>query len=215
MESAVAVQVKGWQANRRGGTARRTGPRGQSTHALAIRRLLRDFRADPGLFGRFQGGLGWLANLTLLPPQRDIDIHVEQRISLGRRRLAPDLALTCRRTGRIVLLVEVWHSHSVSPAKRGAFNGAGVPWIEVLSWHVLHRRLGHPLTVLDWGGPGMPPPPTQDDLPIRPPSPPVTPAPAYWQPRLPHLPRSGRGRASVRALTSPWPLPLIGAASAP
>lgn len=76
----------------------------------------------------------------------------------------PDLTIHCPRTWRILLLIEVWDSHAVTLTKARALGMARIPWIEVKAPHVLARRRSCPLSVLDWGGPGLPTSPHQDQI---------------------------------------------------
>ncbi|RYH66101.1 MAG: hypothetical protein EON54_05220 [Alcaligenaceae bacterium] len=98
---------------------------------------------------------------SLVDPGISILVHTEQALKLGTRRYIPDLVVRCARSNRILLVVEVWHTHAVSASKKAAFTSAGFPWIEVRSWHVISRFRKRPLPVLDWGGPGLPAGPEQ------------------------------------------------------
>lgn len=91
-------------------------------------------------------------------------VEIERPVVAGGRRYVPDLKVSCCQTGRPLLLIEVWHTHAVSPRKRRAYNAYGLPWVEVRSWHVLHRYRKRPLPILDWGGAGMPDAPFQGTL---------------------------------------------------
>jgi hypothetical protein len=145
----------------------RLQPSGRKTstpHRRAIRRLSIELAAEEGLFCVFHGGVDWRCAQHLLPRGAKVAISAETPIVAGGRRYVPDLKVTCPRTHRLLLLIEVWHSHSVSPSKRIAYNLLGVPWVEVLSWHVLHRHRERPLPVLDWGGAGLPEGPCQQSL---------------------------------------------------
>ena len=133
-------------------------------HRRAIRRLSIELAAEEGLFCVFHGGVDWRCAQHLLPRGAKVAISAETPIVAGGRRYVPDLKVTCPKTHRLLLLIEVWHSHSVSPSKRLAYNRLGVPWVEVLSWHVLHRHRDRPLPVLDWGGAGLPEGPCQQAL---------------------------------------------------
>lgn len=112
----------------------------------------------------FHGGVTWRAFQLLVSPTSGVEVQTEKSMQVGSKRFVPDLIVRCRRTGRVLLVVEVWHSHAVTPRKKAAFNQAGLPWIEVLSWHVLARRRRFCLPVLDWGGALLPPAPEQFGL---------------------------------------------------
>jgi hypothetical protein len=90
-------------------------------------------------------------------------VEAERELRVAGRRFIPDLTLRCPKSGEIRLLIEVWHTHAVSVAKRRAFATQGLPWIEVRAWHVVNRLRRQPLPVLDWGGINIDPP-TQPDL---------------------------------------------------
>lgn len=112
-----------------------------------------------------EGLTGWLHDLVeLLASGEPSSIEVEKAIPIGRRRFVPDLTVRCPRTGRIRLVIEVWHSHAVSARKKAAFAAAGINWIEVRSWQALGRFRKCPLPVLDWGGPELPPAPEQTTI---------------------------------------------------
>ena len=114
--------------------------------------------------GLFHGGVTWRTFRLLVSPATIVQVDREESLQIDGKRFVPDLVVRCRRTGNVILVVEVWHSHPVTAKKKAAFNSAGFPWIEVRSWHVLarHRRL--PLPVLDWGGASLPTGPGQTDL---------------------------------------------------
>ncbi len=135
-----------------------------SPHGLAINRLRIELQAEEGLFCCFHGGVDWRCAQNLLPRGSKVVVEVECPVSAGGRRYVPDLKVSCARTRRPLLLIEVWHTHAVNPTKRRAYNALGLPWIEVKSWHVLHRYRKRPLSILDWGGVGMPDAPMQGVL---------------------------------------------------
>ena len=148
------------QARRSQRRARPTVSR-ESPHTAAIRRLRIELQAEEGLFCYFHGGVDWRCAQNLLPRGAKVIVEIERPVVAGGRRYVPDLKVSCARTGRPLLLIEVWHSHPVNPNKRNAYNAHGLPWVEVKSWHVLHRYRQRPLPVLDWGGAGMPDAPYQ------------------------------------------------------
>lgn len=130
-------------------------------HQRAIRRLALEVAAREGLWGWFHAGVTWRAMGSLVDPGIPVFVHTEQALKLGTRRYVPDLVVRCARSNRILLVVEVWHTHAVSASKKAAFTSAGFPWIEVRSWHVISRFRKRPLPVLDWGGAGFPTAPKQ------------------------------------------------------
>ena len=135
-----------------------------SPHGLAINRLRIELQAEEGLFCCFHGGVEWRCARNLLPRGSKVVVEIECPVSAGGRRYVPDLKVSCAWTRRPLLLIEVWHSHAVNPTKRRAYNALGLPWIEVRSWHVLHRYRKRPLPILDWGGLAMPDAPMQGAL---------------------------------------------------
>ncbi len=112
----------------------------------------------------FHGGVDWRCARALLPRNARLVVKSECPVRAGGRRYVADLKISCARTHRTLLLIEVWHSHAVSSSKRKAFNELGIPWVEVNSWHVLQRFRKRPLPILDWGGAGMPNAPFQGAL---------------------------------------------------
>ena len=136
----------------------------ESPHQKAIRRLTIELEAGEGLFCIFHGGVDWRCARALLPRHARFVVKSECPVWAGGRRFIPDLKILCARTHRALLLIEVWHSHVVSPSKRRAYNRLGIPWVEVNSWHVLQRYRKRPLPILDWGGIGMPDAPFQGAL---------------------------------------------------
>ena len=153
----------------------RRPPNWRSPHSRAVHELARCLRAGEEITCRFHSGVGWRGFGPLPVPATEFVVRIERPVGLSAKRYVPDLALSCPRSGKLLMLVEVWHSHAVNAAKRCAFNAAGIPWIEVKSWHVLGRRSTEPLPVLDWGGPGLPESPCQGSLfpppaPLEPPS---------------------------------------------
>lgn len=135
-----------------------------SPHQRAIYRLSLELKAREGLFGWFHAGVTWRALQPLVPAGASTWIEQEKGLRFGNKRYVPDLVVRRSRGGPIVLLIEVRHTHAVKGRKRTAFNQAGIPWIEVRSWHVLSRRRKQPLPVLDWGGGTLPQPPHQGAL---------------------------------------------------
>jgi len=138
-------------------------PRG-TPHERAIQRLAMELKAREGLMGLFHAGVTWRAFTCLVSLSAAVAVETEKSLTIGRSRFVPDLVVRCRHTQRILLAVEVWHTHPVSAKKKAAFHAAGFPWVEVRSWHVISRTRRQPLPVLDWGGPGLPQPPDQRSL---------------------------------------------------
>jgi hypothetical protein len=118
------------------------------------------------VIGRFHGGVSWRGFMPLVPPEMrsQVVINVEEQLSAAGRRYIPDLVIRCKRSGRLVLAIEVWDTHPVSPSKQHAYQVAGIPWIEVRAWAVACWRRGQPLPVLDWGGFSLLESPKQDGL---------------------------------------------------
>jgi len=137
---------------------------GESPHALAIRRLSLELHAEEGLLCNFHGGVTWRSVQPLLPRGTPVVVDREKPIRIAGRRYIPDLTVRSASSGRLLLLIEVWHTHAVSDRKRRAFSEGGLCWIEVQSWHVLGRYRSRPLPVVDWGGAGLPDAPNQGQL---------------------------------------------------
>lgn len=136
----------------------------ESPHVKAIRRLRIELQAEEGLFGCFHGGVDWRCAQYLLPRGSKVVVETERPMTVAGKRYVPDLRVSCARTHRTLLLIEVWHTHVVSPSKRRAYNAFGMPWVEVRTWHVLERHRKRPLPILDWGGDEMPDPPRQWEM---------------------------------------------------
>lgn len=117
-----------------------------------------------GLLGNFHGGVTWRSVQPLLPRGTPVTVDREKPIRIAGRRYIPDLTVRSANSGRMLLLVEVWHTHAVGDRKRRAFSDGDLPWIEVKSWHVLGRYRSRPLPVVDWGGAGLPDAPCQGQL---------------------------------------------------
>ena len=150
---------------RRQRTSRRSlGPGEVSPHQRAIHRLALELKAREGLMAMFHTGVTWQAFQPLVAAGEHVHVHQEQGLRIGRRRYVPDLTVRRSETGPILFVVEVWHTHAVSERKRQAFSEARIPWIEVLSWHVLLRKRKQALPILDWGGDALPLSPSQGDL---------------------------------------------------
>lgn len=137
--------------------------RGPTIHQQAISRLSLELRATEGLHCWFHSGVSWRAYQHLIERGSRVIVEAERELRVAGRRFIPDLTLRCPKSGEIRLLIEVWHTHAVSVAKRRAFATQGLPWIEVRAWHVVNRFRRQPLPVLDWGGINIDPP-TQTDL---------------------------------------------------
>jgi len=101
---------------------------------------------------------------SLLHRQGDVLISLGASLRLNGRRWIPDLTVRCRKTGALLLAIEVWHTHSVSSTKRAAYLAASIPWIEVKAWNVLERVGKKTLSILDWGGIESITNPVQGDL---------------------------------------------------
>lgn len=138
--------------------------RSLSVHTPAIDRLNLELDAREGLMCRFHAGVAWGSTELLLPKGVAVTVERERALRLGSHRYVPDLTVRCRRTSQILLLIEVWNSHAVSATKARAFGEAQIPWIEVKALHVLRRPRSCPLSVLDWGGPGLPSSPHQAQI---------------------------------------------------
>lgn len=130
-------------------------------HQRAIRRLARELKARDGLIGMFHAGVAWRAFTRLVNSNTALRVVTEKMMPIGGNRYVPDLVVYCQRTGRLLLVVEVWHTHAVSGRKKAAFHAANIPWVEIRSWHVLWRSREQALPVIDWGGPGLPDAPDQ------------------------------------------------------
>lgn len=148
------------QTCRKPRSPRRPGP---SIHQRAISRLSLELRATEGLHCWFHSGVSWRAFQHLIARGSRVIVEAERELRVAGRRFIPDLTLRCPKSGDIRLIIEVWHTHAVSVAKRRAFAAQGLPWIEVRAWHVVTRFRKQPLIVLDWGGINIDPP-EQDDL---------------------------------------------------
>lgn len=133
-------------------------------HERAIRRLAMELKAREGLMGLFHAGVTWRAFSCLVSLSAAVVVETEKSLKIGSNRFVPDVVARCLRTHRILLVVEVWHTHTVCAKKKAAFRAAGLPWVEVRSWHVISRTRRQPLPVLDWAGPGLPQPPEQRSL---------------------------------------------------
>ena len=116
------------QTSRKPRSPRRLGP---SIHQRAISRLSLELRATEGLHCWFHSGVSWRAYQHLIERGSSVIVEAERELRVAGRRFIPDLTLRCPKSGEILLLVEVWHTHAVSVAKRRAFAAQGLPWIEV------------------------------------------------------------------------------------
>lgn len=123
-----------------------------SIHKKAIELLHAQVRKGLGIPCLLHGGAQWTAMTSLLDRQGDVLVSLGASLLLNGRRWIPDLSVHCRKTGALLLAIEVWHTHSVSPTKRAAYLAAGIPWIEVKAWNVLERVGKKTLSILDWGG---------------------------------------------------------------
>jgi hypothetical protein len=123
-----------------------------SIHRRAIDLFKQELLAGRVVIGRFHGGVEWRALQPLFAEGLPIIVRAEEPLKMGVRRYIPDLVVRCRTTGKLVLAIEVWHTHAVSSFKRLAYEVACIPWIEVRAWSVIYRRPGQALPILDWGG---------------------------------------------------------------
>ena len=123
-----------------------------SIHRRAISLIQQELLAGKATIGRFHGGVEWRALQPLFSEGLLVTVRAEEPLKMAGHRYIPDLVVRCRATGRLVLAIEVWHTHAVSPSKRRAYQVACIPWIEVRAWSVICRRLGQALPILDWGG---------------------------------------------------------------
>lgn len=123
-----------------------------SIHKKAIELVHAQVQRGLGIPCLFHGGAQWSAMKSLLGGQGDALISQGASLHLNGRRWIPDLTVRCKKTGVLLLAIEVWHTHSVSRTKRAAYIAAGIPWIEVKAWNVLERVGKKTLSILDWGG---------------------------------------------------------------
>ena len=145
-------------------TNSRCEKRSRSIHKLATDRIALELAAREGLICRFHAGVALGPVEPLLPKGLRVVVQSERGIQIGSHRYVPDLTIRCPKTWKILLLIEVWDSHPVSAMKARALGVAQIPWIEVKARHALARLRRFPLTVLDWGGPGLPNPPHQGKI---------------------------------------------------
>jgi hypothetical protein len=102
--------------------------------------------------GWFHGGVTWRGAMPLVKEGVHVVVRAEAQLNAAGRRYIPDLLVSCSKSGRILLVIEVWHTHAVSSTKRRAYRSEGIPWVEVRAWAVVCRRPGQHLAILDWGG---------------------------------------------------------------
>lgn len=116
--------------------------------------------------GRFHGGVTWRGVLPLLDPglEGGVLVRAEAPLRASGRRYIPDLVVHCATSGRLLLAIEVWHTHAVGAEKRRAYQDERIPWIEVRAWSVLCWRRSQALPILDWGGIELLESPRQADL---------------------------------------------------
>lgn len=164
MKSRVFRHSRQWRRARRTQQNRRPRDPQGTPHERAIRRLALELKAREGLMGLFHAGVTWRAFACLVSLSAEVAVETEMSLKIGGSRFVPDVVVRCARTRRILLVVEVWHTHTVSAKKKAAFHTAGFPWVEVRSWHVISRTRRQPLPILDWAGPGLPEPPEQRSL---------------------------------------------------
>lgn len=138
-----------------------------SLHKRAIDRLALELRSGEGLICWFHSGVGWQDRLPVISYGAKVQVKKECAIYANGRQYRPDLTIRCDRTGKLLLLIEVWETHAVGERKRRAFAESLLPWIEVRPKQVLSRFRNKPLPVLDWGGLTLGPP-TQYSLFERP-----------------------------------------------
>lgn len=161
MASPALKHSRTWHRAKRTQRVRRQSARQGTPHARAVRRLAMELKAREGLMGLFHAGVTWRAFSCLVNLVTVVAVETEKPLKIGNSRFVPDLIVKCARTHRILLVIEVWHTHAVSAKKKAAFQAAGFPWIEVRSWHVISRTRRQALPILDWAGPGLPQPPEQ------------------------------------------------------
>lgn len=142
-------------ARKRSGNRRATKTRSlYSPHRMAINVLREQLRAGHIVYGWFHGGVTWRGATPLIEKGVHVTVRAEAPLKAAGRRYIPDLVVNCANSGRLLLAIEVWHTHAVSAIKRLAYQSAGIPWIEVRAWAVISRRSGQRLPILDWGGIG-------------------------------------------------------------
>ncbi|WP_291142880.1 hypothetical protein [Hydrogenophaga sp.] len=140
-------------SRKRSGKLRQTKPRDLvSIHRMAINLLREQLRTGHTLYGWFHGGVTWRGAIPLIEKGVHVTVRAEATLKAAGRRYIPDLVVNCANSGRLLLAIEVWHTHAVSTIKRLAYQSAGIPWIEVRAWAVICRRPGQRLPILDWGG---------------------------------------------------------------
>lgn len=135
----------------------------ETAHERAVRRLSLEIEAGEGLRCAFHDGT-FIQNQFELVDARPYRVLREHGVSIGGRRLVPDLLVLCPRSGERLLVIEVRASHPVGRMKRRAYASACVPWIEVRAVHAISRFRRASLCVENWGGPGFGPPPHQASL---------------------------------------------------
>lgn len=123
-----------------------------SIHCRAIELLREEFQAGRNVLGWFHGGVTWRGAVPLVKKGAHVTVRAEAPLKAAGRRYIPDLLVSCGKSGRVLLVVEVWHTHAVSSIKRRAYQSEGIPWVEVRAWAVVCRRPGQRLPILDWGG---------------------------------------------------------------
>lgn len=123
-----------------------------SIHEKAIKLFQAQIRKGNGIPCLFHGGAQWTGLKSLLDGHGDALISLGESLRIGNRRWIPDLTVRSRASGTLLMAIEIWHTHSVSPTKRACYLAAGIPWIEVKAWNVLERVGKKTLSILDWGG---------------------------------------------------------------
>ena len=124
-------------------------------HSRAIEKLRGMLVGGTGLHCWFHGGVSWRAFKSLIQPGTAVAVEREKLLRAAGKRYYPDLTIRCASSGRILLVIEVWHCHVVGSTKRKAFNAEGLPWVEMKASHILEWIAKRPLVVIDWGGLGV------------------------------------------------------------
>jgi hypothetical protein len=143
----------------------RTALAAATSHQRAVRRLHLELFTGEGLTVNFHDGTSVVeTDHPLIRADDLVTIAVEHRMTLAGRVFSPDILVLCKLTGQPILAVEICASHPIGPAKRAAYDVAGLPWIEVRAAHTCQRFRRRPLCAENWGGPKFPAPPFQTIL---------------------------------------------------
>lgn len=79
-----------------------------------------ELKACEGLMGLFHAGVTWRAFVCPVSFATAVAVETGKPLKIGTSRFVPDLIVRCTRTCRILLVVEVWHTHAVSARKKAA-----------------------------------------------------------------------------------------------